>query len=74
MEDFHVYDWSIVLANLRGFTISRLRISDKEATEIQADDFIMEAIERFLTGRRKWDKSKEPELENFLTGVINIVL
>ncbi|MBX3720726.1 MAG: hypothetical protein KF713_02730 [Turneriella sp.] len=74
MEDFHAYDWPVILTNLRGFTISRLRISEREVTETRADDFVMEAVTRFLTGDRKWDKSKEPELGDFLTGVINSLI
>jgi hypothetical protein len=69
------YDWASTLEKLYAHSIIRLRwlglTSQKRMQGKESKDFVHEAITRFFEGQRKWDPTKEPDLLNYLKGVIN---
>ncbi len=71
-------DWASIMNKLYAHSIIRLRwfglTSEKRMQGKEFKDFANEAVTRFLEGKRKWDSKKEPDLPNYLKGVVNSLI
>ena len=72
------FDWALIMEKLYAHSLIRLRwfglTSEKRMQGKEFKDFANEAVTRFFEGKRKWDSKQEPELLNFLKGVVNSLI
>lgn len=71
-------DWASIMEKLYAHSIIRLHwfglTSEKRMQGKEFKDFANEAVTRFFEGKRKWDSKKEPDLLNYLKGVVNSLI
>jgi len=73
-------DWERLLPRLTAYAEWRLRCvgwahgRDEEPNRISAMEAIDLAVERCLTGERRWDEESPPELAGYLCGVIKSLI
>lgn len=64
-------DWKQILLKLRRYTHAKCTILP---TDVEPDDIACKALERLLTGSRKWNKAKCPDLLVLLEGIVDSIL
>lgn len=77
-EKLNSQNWNEIMGRLYAHSISRINwFGLKSQVRVQgkeSKDFANEAVTLLFEGTRKWDYYKEPNLVNFLKGVINSLI
>lgn len=69
------YDWEEVIIKMTAYVVNICRWRRyKLPGGLEEEDIVMTAIGKVYTYERKWDPEKEPDLLNYLQGVINSII
>jgi DNA-directed RNA polymerase specialized sigma24 family protein len=71
LDDLGNEDWKQILVRLRRYAQAKCTILP---ADVEPDDVACEALERLLTGSRKWNKAKCPDLLVLLEGIVDSIL
>lgn len=67
-------DWESLVPRLTLYSAMMLRSKGKPEMSSLATDYAHTAIQKVLSGERKWDKAKQPDLLRYLLGVVSSLI